>query len=112
MSDPLGLIGQGGASQSRAIGPGVGAGGPGGPGGPGGVQGGLSFRDVLMENIDKANELQNGARVAMEDLASGRRGDIEGVMLAAEQAETAFKMLQAVRNKVVQAYEEIQQIRV
>jgi flagellar hook-basal body complex protein FliE len=106
MSDPLGLIGQAGANQSKAIGPGMGV------GGAGKAQGGPSFRDVLMENIDKANELQNGARTAMEDLAAGRRGDIEGVMLATEKAETAFKMLQAVRNKVVQAYEEIQQIRV
>lgn len=104
MSDPLGLIGQAGASHSTPIGSGA--------VGSGKAAGGPSFRDVLMENIDKVNELQNDARSAMEDWTSGRRDDIEGVMLATERAETAFKMLQAVRNKVVQAYEEIQQIRV
>ena len=41
---------------------------------------------MLMENIDKVNELQNDARSAMEDWTAGRRGDIEGVMLATEQA--------------------------
>ncbi len=65
-----------------------------------------------MANIDQVNKLQNDARVAIEDLTAGRRSDLEGVMIAAEKADTAFKMLQAVRNKVVQAYEEIQQIRV
>lgn len=104
MSDPLGLIGQAGASHNRAMGAGA--------VGPGKAVDGPNFRDVLMENIDKVNELQNDARSAMEDWTAGRRGDIEGVMLATEQAEIAFKMLQAVRNKVVQAYEEIQQIRV
>ena len=104
MSDPLGLIGQAGASQNRPLGASASqsakdAGGP-------------SFRDVLMQNIDKVNELQNDARAAMEDLSTGRRDDLEGVMLAAEKADTAFRMLQAVRNKVVQAYEEVQQIRV
>lgn len=104
MSDPLGLIGQSGASHITPIGSGA--------IGPGKAAGGPSFRDVLMENIDKVNELQNDARSAMEDWTAGRRDDIEGVMLATERAETAFKMLQAVRNKVVQAYDEIQQIRV
>ena len=108
MTDPLGLINSNVGSATAGINrPQT----PVGPVGPG--QGrGPNFKDVLMENIDKVNELQNDARSSMEDWTAGRRGDIEGVMLATEQAETAFKMLQAVRNKVVQAYEEIQQIRV
>ena len=103
MSDPVGLIGQAGATQGRPMNPAQVA---------GQDKGGPSFRDVLMANIDHANKLQNDARVAIEDLTAGRRDDLEGVMIAAEKADTAFKMLQAVRNKVVQAYEEIQQIRV
>ena len=103
MSDPVGLIGHAGAIQGRPMNPAQNV---------GKDQGGPSFREVLMDNIDQVNKLQNDARVAIEDLTTGRRSDLEGVLIAAEKADTAFKMLQAVRNKVVQAYEEIQQIRV
>lgn len=103
MTDPVGLIGQAGATHGRPMNPTQVA---------GKDQGGPSFRDVLMANIDQVNKLQSDARVAIEDLTSGRRSDLEGVLIAAEKADTAFKMLQAVRNKVVQAYDEIQQIRV
>ncbi len=109
MTDPLGLIGS--------------------SGGVGGVRGGLplnprtpvggepvdpnqpSFKDVLLENINQANKLQQEASSAIQDLATGKRSDLEGVMLATQKADTAFKMLLAVRNKVQQAYDEIKQIR-
>ncbi len=49
---------------------------------------------------------------AVEDLVSGRRSDVEGVILATEKADNAFRMLQAMRGKVLQAYDEIKQVRV
>ena len=71
-----------------------------------------SFRDVLMENLSQVNQLQQDATQAIEDLQSGRRDDLEQVLMATEKADTAFRMLQQVRNKLVEAYQEIQQIRV
>lgn len=101
MSDPVGLIsGSGGAGSVPAK-----------PGNTLG-QGGGNFRDVLMENLDHVNELQNDAREAVEDLFTGRRSDVEGVILATEKADNAFRALQAVRNKVIEAYQEFQQMRV
>lgn len=104
MSDPLGLIqGTGGVSPmgrpgvSRDAQP---------------AQGQPTFKDVLMENIRQVNEMQQEANAAIEDLVSNRRSDVEGVMLATHKADTAFRMLLAVRSKVQQAYEEIKQIRV
>ena len=38
--------------------------------------------------------------------------DIEQVMIATQKADTAFKMLLQVRNKVLEAYDEIKQMRV
>jgi flagellar hook-basal body complex protein FliE len=58
------------------------------------------------------NELQQDASKATEDLLAGRRGDVDGVILATQKADMAFQMLQALRNKVVQAYDEIKQTRV
>lgn len=100
MVDPLGLVSNtqaaNVASGPKAIAPG----------------GGPSFRDTLVQNLAKVNELQQDATHAMEDLAAGRRSDVEGVLLATQKADTAFRMLLAVRNKVMDAYQEIQQIRV
>lgn len=109
MSDPLGLIGKAGS--------GGGVYGPGGPGGSGGAGKAVdpnqpSFKDVLMQNIKQVNDLQQDASAAIEDLQTGKRSDIEGVMIATQKADTAFKMLVAVRNKVQAAYEEIKQMRV
>lgn len=102
MSDPLGFISSsGGVDPVRATGvhplqP---------PGAP-------SFRDVLMDTLREADQLQQDATRAVEDLQTGERDDLEGVILATQKAETAFKMVQALRNKVLQAYEEIKQMRV
>ena len=71
-----------------------------------------SFRSALQEQIDKVNELQNAATVAIEDLAAGRRDDVESVIVATQKADIAFKMLLQVRNKVVDAYEEVKQMRI
>jgi len=108
MSDPVGLIGHAG---------GLGPIGPNRPAGPASTQGpekghGPNFKDVLLENLNEVNKLQQDAAQAAEDLAAGRRGDVEGVILATEKADTAFRMLQAVRNKVIEAYDELKQMRV
>jgi flagellar hook-basal body complex protein FliE len=102
MADPLGLIGAAGVGSPVRPTQGPGAHDPSKP----------AFRDVLMKNLEEVNRLQQDAQTAIEDLAAGRRTDVEGVMIATQKADTAFKALQAVRNKVIQAYEEIQQMRV
>lgn len=103
MSDPLGLIGRVGTNPG--VTPGAMPTGPAAAGAP-------SFKDVLMDNIRQVNDLQAQATSAMEELAAGRRNDVEGVLLATQKADTAFKLLLAVRNKVQAAYEEVKQMRV
>lgn len=105
MSDPVGLIGAGGASPIHPR--------------PGGVKverdgaaGGPDFAAMLKDNLREVNEMQQDASRAVEDLVSGKRDDLEGVILATEKADIAFKMLQSMRNKVMDAYEEIKGIRV
>ena len=73
--------------------------------------GGASFKDLLMQQIQEVNQLQQDAKEAVEDLAAGRRDDLEGVILATQKADTAFRMLLQVRNKVMEAYDEVKQIR-
>lgn len=104
MPDPLGLIGSGGAGPLDPRRPLAGGVAP-NPGGP-------SFKEALKKNLQEVNKLQQDATTAIEDLTTGKRTDLEGVMIAVEKADTAFRAVQAVRNKVIQAYEEIQQTRV
>lgn len=102
MSDPLGLISNiAGVSKIAPAAPAHRQ----QPGAPG-------FKEMLQEQIQRVNELQNDASTAIEDLAAGRRDDFESVMIATQKADIAFKMLLQVRNKVMDAYEELKQIRI
>jgi len=103
MSDPLGLIGSAsGSGQIPAQ----------GMVRPQGNANGADFKKMLMGNLKEVNAVQQDATQATEDLLAGRRNDLEGVILATEKADTAFKMLQAMRNQVMQAMDEIKQMRV
>lgn len=99
MTDPLGLIG----STNNLL--------PVMPGAPTDKQG-PGFQKLLTEQIDKVNQLQKDATAAIEDLAAGRRDDVESVLIASEKAEAAFKLLLQVRNKVMDAYDEVRQMRI
>ena len=105
MADPLGLISSVSPASMGAVRPLQGRQAEGNPGGP-------SFKDVLMDNLKQVNKLQQDATAAVEDLATGKRNDVEGVLLATQKADLAFKTLLSVKNKVQAAYEEIKQLRV
>lgn len=105
MSDPLGLISNNTgmirpATQGNAA------------GAEGAKNDGPAFKDLLMQQINQVNALQKDAKEAVEDLAAGRRDDVESVILATQKADTAFRMLLQVRNKVMDAYDEVKQIRI
>ena len=78
----------------------------------GGEGQGPSFKDTLLKSIAEANDLQQQATRAVEDLQTGQRTDVEGVILATQKADNAFRMLQQVRNRMMEAYDEVKQIRV
>lgn len=70
------------------------------------------FLAEVAKQIDEVSRLQGDADLAAEDLVTGRRDDVEGVMIATQKADTAFRMLLAVRNRMMEAYEEVKQIRI
>ncbi|MDR1871561.1 MAG: flagellar hook-basal body complex protein FliE [Deltaproteobacteria bacterium] len=65
------------------------------------------FEDHLKATVLNTNNLQFKAKTAMEELATGRNGNIHETLLSMSKAETSFKMLTQVRNKVLNAYQEI-----
>jgi flagellar hook-basal body complex protein FliE len=52
-------------------------------------------------------DLQTEADASMNNLAVGRGDSLHETMIAVEQANIAFKMMMAVRSKVINAYHEV-----
>jgi flagellar hook-basal body complex protein FliE len=78
----------------------------------GNVEAGKSFGEFLQDSIGQVNSLQKEANVAMEKLASGESQNMHETLLAVEKAEMAFKMMNQVRTKVIDAYREIMKMQI
>jgi flagellar hook-basal body complex protein FliE len=70
-----------------------------------------TFRDFLINNLERVNQMQSEADTAVDDLVTGRETDITKVMSAVEKADVAFQTLMAVRGNRVDSYTEIMQLR-
>lgn len=81
-------------------------------GGPNGTDGAKSFGDFLQDSIGKVNSLQNDANVAMEKLASGESQNLHETLLTVEKADIAFRTMNQVRTKVIDAYREIMKMQI
>ena len=78
----------------------------------GAVDGSKSFADTLKDAVGSVNELSHAADVQQQKLATGETKNIPEVMIATEKAQIAFKLLMQVRNKVIDAYQEIMKMQV
>ena len=73
---------------------------------------GPSFKDYLLDSIKQVNSMQQDADHAVESLFTGGDANPAEVLTAVQKADLAFRMLMQVRNKLVSAYEEIQNMRI
>lgn len=71
-----------------------------------------SFGDTLSDAVGKVNEMQKDADIKMQKIATGESNNISEVMIAAERADIALKLMMSVRNKVIDAYQEIMKMQV
>jgi flagellar hook-basal body complex protein FliE len=74
---------------------------------PGQASGVGSFADSLGAAINQVESTQQSAKTAAMELLAGGKGDIHSVALASQRAELSMELFQQVRNKFVQAYQEI-----
>ena len=70
------------------------------------------FRDLLLSSIDQVNSMQQQADRAVESLATGGDANMTEVLTAVQKADMSFRMMMQIRNKLVQAYQEIKDIRI
>jgi len=80
---------------------------------PGGAQpADASFKSFLVNSIQEVNSMQQAADQAVQKLAAGQDVSPAEVLTAVQKADIAFRMMMQIRNKIVQAYQEVQNIRV
>ena len=77
-----------------------------------GIGDGKSFGETLKDAIQEVNQLQKVSDQKMQDLATGRTDNIPEVMIAAEKADIALKLMVQVRSKIIDAYQEIMKMQV
>lgn len=68
----------------------------------------VSFCDLL----ERLSSYQDEADEAIDKLIAGEEVDLHEVMLSAERADIAFRVAMQLRNKLVQAYEEVMRMQV
>ncbi len=71
-----------------------------------------TFADTLKDAVQSVNEAQKTADFKAQQLATGKTSDIADVMLASEKANIQFKLMTSVRNKIIEAYQEIMKMQV
>lgn len=71
-----------------------------------------TFGDILKDNMAEVNQLQKEASEAKQTYAVGGPIELHQVMIAAERAELALELTMQIRNKVLQAYQEVNRMNI
>lgn len=71
-----------------------------------------SFSEMLKAALDSVNRAHWEAEQASIALATGQISDVHQVMIAQEKAHIALQLTIAIRNKVVEAYQEISRMQI
>lgn len=69
--------------------------------------GASSFEEALKNAVGGVQQMDASAKQQVTQLAQGDRQDIHNVMIAVEKADVAFQLMMQVRNKIVNAYQEV-----
>jgi flagellar hook-basal body complex protein FliE len=73
---------------------------------------GKDFGDLLKQAVESVNTMQQEAGRLEEAVAKGENVNIHQAVIAGEKAGLSFKLLMQVRNKMVDAYQEIMRMQV
>ena len=74
--------------------------------------GGPSFKDVLVDSIQQVNTMQLQADQAVETMFTGGDVNPAEVLTAVQKADLAFRLTMQMRNKLMEVYQEIKDIRI
>ncbi len=71
------------------------------------VPAGQGFGDLLSRLVENVDGLQKGADSAVEDVVSGKVTNIHQVSVKMQEAGLAFDLMLGVRNRLMDAYNEL-----
>ena len=74
--------------------------------------GGQPFKNILLEALDQVNSMQSEANQAVEQLVTGGDVNPAEVLTTLQKADMSFKLMLQIRNKLVQAYQEVNNVRI
>jgi flagellar hook-basal body complex protein FliE len=77
-----------------------------------GAAGQTPFKNILLEALDQVNSMQQQADAAVEQLVTGGDVNPAEVLTTLQKADMSFKLMLQIRNKLVQAYQEVNNIRI
>ncbi len=75
-------------------------------------EGSSNFIDVLKNSLEEVNRLQQEADQTIQDFVTRESADIHDVFIAMEKADISFRMVMRVRDKLLEAYQEITRMQV
>jgi len=64
------------------------------------------------ELVSKVNDIQVQSNKSVQDLASGENKNLHEVMIAVEKASISFQFMSQVRNKALEAYQEVMRMQI
>lgn len=73
---------------------------------------GKDFKQYLMESLQQVNQLQQEADAKVDGLLTGQSDNVVEVFSAVRKADVAFSLLMEMRNKMLDAYQEIRQMQI
>lgn len=70
------------------------------------------FANILTNMVSDVNDQQRAADTAIQEVHTGRAGNLHDAMIAMERAEISLRFMVQVRNKAMEAYREIMRMQV
>lgn len=71
-----------------------------------------AFSERLFAEFDQVAGKLNAAAGDLQDLAAGRQDNLHHVMLSLEEAKLSFQLLVQVRNKMLEAYQDLMRMQI
>ncbi|MGJ9381405.1 MULTISPECIES: flagellar hook-basal body complex protein FliE [Salipaludibacillus] len=72
----------------------------------------VSFKTWLNEAITNVNDTQVNSTVMTEKMARGEQVDLHDVMIASQKATVTLQTTTEIRNKAIEAYQEVMRMQV
>ena len=66
-----------------------------------------SFSELMAQKISSINESQNASSELLAAVETGESDDLVGAMVASQKASLSFSAMMQIRNKLVQAFDEV-----